>query len=144
MLYLTIASLVVAVIAVGIAIKQTNIARQMAAKQDDQEKEIDEWQRKHEAVAIQLARINPNELVRVPNHNSFSALYPALFSDPRLRQAIETYIVELADNRSRLVPRKPSPHELRSPALRETVTKAAAFLDACRRENPTIARHFME
>jgi len=31
---------------------------------------------------------------------------------------------------------------LRSPALRETVKKTAAVLDACRRDNPKVAHHF--
>ena len=151
MLILTIAALIVAVVAVLIAVKQTNIAttqtklaRELAAKQEDQEREIDEWQKKHEAVAIQIARINPNELIKDPNQNAHTALYPFLFADPRFRQAIETYIVELTDNRSRLTPRKPTPHELRSPALRETVTNAAILLDVSRKSYPTIAKYFAE
>lgn len=148
---LTIAALIVAIVAVLIAVKQTNIAttqtklaRELAAKQEDQEREIDEWQRKHEAVAIQIARINPNELIKDPTNDSHTALYPFLFAEPRLRQAIETYIVELSDNRSRLMPRKPTPHDLRSLALRETVTSAANLLSASRSRYPAIAKYFAE
>jgi hypothetical protein len=151
MLTLTIASFVVAIVAVLIAVKQTkiattqtNLARELALKQEDQEREIDEWQRKHETIAIQIARINPNDLIKDPNQNSHTAIYPFLFADPRLRQAIETYIVQLTDNRSRLIPRKPTPHELRSPALRETVTNAAILLDVSRKSYPTIAKYFAE
>jgi hypothetical protein len=137
MLYLTVASLIVALIAVGFAVKQTNIAKAMQDKQDEEQKEVCDWQLRHEAVAIQLSRINPLLRVRYPDDVT-RVIYTNLFPDPALQQAIENYIVHWDG----FTPRKPSPHELRSPALRDAVTKVEAILDRCRKENPTVAYHF--
>ncbi len=150
MLYLTIASLVVAVIMAGIAIKQTNIAKaqtkiaqDMKAKQNEQEREVNEWQLKHESVAIQLVKITPQVTVQEPGHNSVMVLYAAIFPDPKFRQAIEHYIVQLDNTRTIFQPRRPTELDLRSPALRQTVTKAAEMLDAFRRDHPHIAASHM-
>jgi hypothetical protein len=141
MLYLTVASLLVAIIAVGVAIKQTIIAKTLAAKQDEQNREVHDWQLKHEAVAVQLSRINPHLQVQFPDHST-RMIYISLFPDEVFRRAIEHYIVEPDKTYTIFRPRKPTPLELRSPTLRETVTKVAAVLDACRKENPHVAKHF--
>src|SRR5882762_1067904 len=142
MLWLTIASVLLAGGALYYAYRQTSIANALKAHQDEQEREVHEWQLKHEAVAVQLARVGPHMMVAMPNANSFTMAYTIVFTDPQFRQKLETYIVEYADNRTRFIPRWPTPHELRSPALRETVTKATEILDACRRNSPEFYRHF--
>lgn len=128
---------------VGVAIKQTNIARTMAAKQDEHEREIHDWQLKHEAVATQLVKITPQVMMQEPGHNSFIMLYPTIFPDAKFRQAVETYIVELDGTKTSFIPRKPNPHELRSPALRQTVARATELLDAFRKDHPDIAASHM-
>jgi hypothetical protein len=117
------------------------IGTRRSKRQEKQDDEDYEWQLKHEAVALQLSRINPHLQVQYPD-NSIRMIYTDLFPDPRFRQAIEHYIVAADRSYTIFRPRKPTPHELRSPALRETVKKTAAVLDACRRDNPKVAHHF--
>lgn len=69
-------------------------------------------------------------------------IYTDLFPDPMFRRAIEHYIVEADKSYTIFKPRKPTPHELRGPALRDTVTRTAAVLDALRSDNPKVAYHF--
>ncbi len=141
MLWLTIASAILTAGALYYAWRQTNIANALKAHQEEQDREVYEWQLKHEGVAVQISRINPGFMAAVPNtSNSFTNVYGAVFSDPRLRQKIETYLVEATANR--FTPRKPTPHELRSPALRETVKLATEAIEVCRKENPAFARLF--
>lgn len=142
MLYLTIASLVVAVIAVAVAMKQTKIAREAQHRQDEDQREVRDWQLKHETIAVRLARIHLTFMVPAKGANSFMALYPAVYTEPELRSRIETYVIEIVDNRRRFAPRTPTPHELRSPALRRTVDEATAILEAFLRDNPELARFF--
>jgi hypothetical protein len=142
MVWLTIASVILTGAALYYAYRQTSIANALKAHQDEQEHEVHAWQLKHEAVAVQLARVGPHMMVPVGNANAFASAYATVFNDPQFRQRVETYIVEYAENRTRFIPRTPSPHELRSPALRETVTKATEILDMCRRDNPGFYRYF--
>jgi hypothetical protein len=148
MLFLMIAPLIIAVIALAYARRQTNIAEQatalakkLAAKQDEQEKEINAWLLKHEDVAVQLSRIYPHSQVVYPD-NTTRIIYTDLFPDATLRKAIQNYIVLLDHTMTVFTPRKPTELELRSPALRETVTKVADILDALRRDNPQVVSHF--
>jgi hypothetical protein len=140
-LYLTIASLVVAVIAVAVAVKQTNIARAVQRRQEDDQREIRDWQLKHEAVAVQLAKIHLTFMVPARG-GGFMALYPAVFPEPELRNRIETYIVEIVDNRTRFAARTPTAHELHSPTLRRTVDDATAILERFKGDNPELAQFF--
>jgi hypothetical protein len=117
------------------------IGTKASKRQERQDREDYDWQLKHETVALQLSRINPNFNVLYPD-KSTRMIYTDLFPDPKFRQSIENYIVEVDRTHTIFTPRKPTPHELRSPALRDTVTKTAAALDALRRDNPTVAYHF--
>lgn len=144
MLWLTIASVILAGGALYYAQRQTAIANALKAHQDEQEREVHNWQLKHEAVAVQLARVGPHMMVPVGNANALASAYATVFNDPQFRQKVETYIVEYAENRTRFVPRRPTALELRSPALRETVTKATELLDRCRQDNPGFYRYFQE
>jgi hypothetical protein len=120
------------------------IGTRSSKRQEQRDREDREWQLKHEAVAIQVARINMTLQVRDPKENRNIVLYPTLFPDPQLRQRIETYIIELVDVRTRFAPRKPTQHELSSPALRKTVNEVTEILAACMRDNPGIAHHFKD
>jgi hypothetical protein len=144
MLWLTIASVILAGGALYYAQRQTAIANALKAHQDEQEREVHDWQLKHEAVATKLARVGPHMMVPMPNANSITAVYPTVFTDPQFRQRVETYIIEYAENRTRFIPRRPTELELRSPALRETVTKATEILDRCQQDNPGFYRYFQE
>jgi hypothetical protein len=142
MLWLTVASVLLAGGALYYAYRQTSIANALKGHQDEQEREVHDWQLKHEAIAVRLSRVGPHMMVPSGNANSFTMVYTIVFNDPQFRQKIETYIVEYADNRTRFIPRKPTPHELRSPALRETVTTATEILDGCQRDHPEFYRYF--
>jgi hypothetical protein len=71
-------------------------------------------------------------------------VYRTLFPDDELRRDIEWYLVELVDTRTRFAPRRPQPHELRSPALRGTVATVKSILDGCRHNNPGLAPYFVD
>lgn len=135
--------LVLALIGIIVAMYFGIIETRVSKRQEKQDREDHEWQLKHEAVALQLSRINPHLHVQYPD-NSIRMIYTDLFPDPRFRQAIEHYIIEADRSYTIFRPRKPAPYELRSPALRDTVTKTAAVLDACRKNNPKVAYHFTD
>jgi hypothetical protein len=142
MLYLTIASLIVMVIATGYAVKQTAIAKAMKDEQDDEQTEVRDWQVRHEVVAIKLSKINPHFQVRYPIDDATRIIYTELFPDSAFRRAVELYIVEVDRTLTVFAPRKPTPHELRSPALRETVKAVEARLADFCDKNPAIADIF--
>jgi hypothetical protein len=122
---------------------QARIASEMKARYDEQEREVNEWLAKFERVANQIVRLgSPNVMAPSPNANFMFAVYPDIFQDVQFRQSLENYVVELADNRTRFVQRKPSPHELRSQNLRGIVTKAEELLDAYRKNKPEIAKRY--
>jgi hypothetical protein len=118
------------------------IGTKASKRQEQQDREDHEWQLKHEAVAVQLARIHSTMQVRRRGDNYNIMIYSTLFPELQLRQEIETYIIEIVDNRTRFAPRRPTQHELRSPALRRTVDKVTGVLDACKRDDPSVAYHF--
>ena len=118
------------------------IGTKVSKRQEQRDREDHEWQLKHEAIAVQLAKIHLTMQVQRRGDNYTIMIYPTLFPDPQLRQEIETYIIEVVDNRTRFAPRRPTPHELRSPALRRTVDKVTEVLDACKRDDPSVAYHF--
>jgi hypothetical protein len=74
-------SLIAGALGVRYGKAQARIAGEMKAKQDEQEREVNEWLLKHESVALRLAKINPGISVVEPGHNSFMTLYSA----PRVR-----------------------------------------------------------
>ena len=118
---------------------QAQIAEEMKAKQNEQELEVNEWLVKHESVALRLAKINPGICVVEPGHNSFMTLYPTIFPDAKFREMVERYIVHVEKSGTVFAPRSPTELELRSPTLRQTVTKATEILDAFCKEHPDIA-----
>jgi hypothetical protein len=131
-------SLIAGALGVRYGKAQARIAEEMKAKQDEQGREVNEWL-KHESVALRLAKINPGISVVDPCHNSLMTLYPAIFPDVKFREMIERYIVHMEKAGTVFAPRSPTELELRSPALRKTVTEATRILEAFCKEHPDIA-----
>jgi len=67
MLVLTILSLLVAMAAVWYAQRQTKLAETLAKKQEEQEREVYEWQRKHEDVAMALSQVTQQPQLQTPS-----------------------------------------------------------------------------
>jgi hypothetical protein len=137
---IALVTVVLTLIGVIVAMYFGVIGTRASKRQEKQDREDYEWQVKHETVALQLSRINPLYQVQYPD-KVVRNIYLDLFPDLKFRRAIEYYIVEPNASGTAFTPRKPAPHELRSPALRETVTKVAAALDDLRRDNPSVAHH---
>jgi hypothetical protein len=137
--FLALGGLVLTLIGVIAAMYFGVIGTRASKRQERQDREDYEWQVKHEAVALTLSRISPHQMARYPD-NVTRIIYTDLFRDPKFRQSIEHYIVERSF--AVFTPRSPTPHELRSPVLRDTVTKVAAALDELRRDKPSVANHF--
>jgi len=135
---MTIFFAVVAFLSLIANIIQAGITRELKAKQEDQEREVNQWQMKHESVALRLANINPGLTVRAPAGHDVT-LYPTIFPDVEFRKMIERYIVHMDETRTVFTPRSPTELELRGPALRETVTKTTEILDAFCKKNPDLA-----
>jgi hypothetical protein len=142
MAWLTIVSVLFGAGALYYAYRQTSIANSLKSRQEKHDREVRDWQLKHESVAVRLSRINQSLMVSTSNGTGLITLYPSLFGDPQLRRDIETYIIEVTDNRTTFTPRRPTPHELQSPKLRETVDKVAAILENCKMNEPALYRHF--
>ena len=134
-------TLVATLIGIVVAMYYGWIGTRASKRQEKQDREDHEWQLKHEAVALQLSRINPYFNSLYPDSLGYK-VFTGLFPDPKFQRLIENYIVEADRDRMVLTPRKPTPHELRSPALRDTVTKVAVALDDLRRNNPAVAHLF--
>jgi Na+-transporting NADH:ubiquinone oxidoreductase subunit NqrC len=137
---MTIFFAVVAVLSLIANVIQAGITKDLKAKQEDQEREVNQWQMKHESVALRLANINPGLTVRLPAGHDIT-LYPTIFPDVEFRKMIERYIVHVERSGTMFVPRSPTELELRSPALRETVTKTTEILDAFCKKNPDLAAY---
>lgn len=142
MLWLTIISVIFGAGMFYYAYRQTNIANALKSHQEEHDREVRDWQLKHESVAIRLSRINQSLRVSTSNGTGLITLYPSLFGDSQFRRTIETYIIEITGNGTTFTPRRPTPHELQSPNLRETVDKVADILESCRLNEPALYRHF--
>ena len=124
----------------GIAEKQTKIAQEATKKLEDQEREVTDWFVKHENLALQLSRVGTDLQIRRPD-GTVMHIYPTIFSEVTFREKLERYVVHR--NGGVLTPRSPTELQLRSPALRETVTKANEILDAFDKKNPGIVGYYM-
>jgi hypothetical protein len=138
--FVALGGLVLTLIGVIAAMYFGVIGTRASKRQERQDREDYEWQVKHEAVALALSRINPLYQVQYPD-KVVRNIYLDLFPDLEFRRAIEYYIIEPNASGTVFTPRKPAPHELRSSALRDTVTKVAAVLDELQRDNPSVAHH---
>jgi hypothetical protein len=136
----TVLGLIVAVLAARWGYTQADIARKMKARLEDQEREVTDWLVKHETLALQLSKINSNTAIARPDGSQF-CIYPTIFSDAGFREKLERYVVHRTG--SSLSPRSPTEIDLRSPALRQTVTKANEILDEFDKQNPGFVEYYM-
>jgi hypothetical protein len=140
-LVIGLVGIVVALLGVVVAMYFGRIGTRASKHQEQQDREDREWQLKHETVARQMSRINPH--LRVQLHgNTLCTVYADLFPGSQFQRDIEFCIVEADPAYTVFKPRRPTLLELRSPALRETVAKVAAIINALPTDNPQLAHHF--
>lgn len=127
-------------------IRQTSYARQQTKlMQDDirrrerDEKQESEWAEKHERLASQLLKLRSPGLTIEPPGLAATTLYPSIFPDVKLREAMETYVVGLNSGGTQFVRREaPRPDELRLAVVRETIRKAEQCMADFQKGNPKI------
>jgi hypothetical protein len=118
--------------------RQTHLMEGQIRKQDTQDKEDLDWSQRFERLANQLARINPGLTIQEPGKNSTMGLYASIFSDPKFREALENYVVQVNPSRTQFAQRNPRPDELRRSNLRETVKRAEQCMTDFQKQNPRI------
>jgi hypothetical protein len=124
---------------------QTKYARQQTKLMEDdlrerkrEENEDSQWAERHERLANQLLRINPLMKIQ-PTGVPLTCLWTSIFPDARLREALQTYVVQLHSSQTEFVRRTPPrPDELRLSNLRETVTRAERCLTDFQKQNPKV------
>jgi len=124
--------------------RQVHLMEAQIRRQDAQDKEDLDWSERFERLANQLARINPGMTIQEPGKNSTMGLYASIFPDPKFREALENYIVQLNSSRTQFAQRNPRPDELRRANLRDTIRKAEQCMADFQRHNPGIdLRYYM-
>jgi hypothetical protein len=118
--------------------RQTILIEQQIQRQASQDKEELDWSERFEHLANQLSRINPGLQIQQPGKSFVIGLYASIFPDPKFREALETYIVQVNSGRTQFSQRNPRPDELRRTNLRETITNAERYMADFRRSNPGI------
>jgi hypothetical protein len=88
-----------------------------------------------------LLRINPRLQVFEPGQKNNTWIYTTLYPDPKLRLNIENFIIEVNGSGNLFLPRKPQPHEFRSPTMRETIERAEAEMERFINEHPFCNQH---
>lgn len=118
--------------------RQTKLMEDDKSKRERGETEDSEWAERHERLASQLLRINPNLRIAPPGVPEM-VLYASIFCDGKLREALQTYIVDLHPSGTQFVRRAaPRPDELRRAVVRETIRKAERCMAEFQRQNPKI------
>ena len=103
-----------------------------------EETEDSQWAERRERLANQLLRINPLMKIQPPGV-SLTCLWTSIFPDAKLREALQTYVVELHRSQTEFVRKTPPrPDELRLSNLRDTVTRAERCLADFQKQNPKI------
>jgi hypothetical protein len=119
--------------------QQTDMMKEQAKQAKEREDEDSKWALRHEILASRLANIPPGMNISTPEMSGkYLCLYPAVFTEPGFRKKLETYIVEPNPSFTQFTPRRPIPHELRSPNLRATVARAEELIEKFKVENPKI------
>lgn len=109
------------------------------ARQHQAESEESEWAEKHERLASQLLKLRSPGLTIEPPGLTATTLYPSIFPDVNLREAMETYIVGLHASGTQFVRRQaPRPDELRLAVVRETIRNAEKCMAEFQKQNPKI------
>lgn len=124
---------------------QTRYARQQTKLIEDDlrerkrgENQDSQWAERHERLANQLLKINPLLKIQPPGV-PLTCLWTSIFPDAKLREALQTYVVQLHSSQTEFVRRTPPrPDELRLSSLRETVTRAERCLAEFQKQNPKI------
>ncbi len=118
--------------------RQTRLMEDDIRKRERDEKGDSQWAERHERLASQLLRINPLLTIQPPGLPSV-CLYPSIFPDGKLREALQTYVVELHASRTQFLRlAAPRPDELRRSVVRETISRAEQCLADFQRQNPKI------
>jgi len=108
------------------------------ARQHEAEREESEWANRYERLVSQLTKINPLLTVQPPGVPA-TRLYPSIFPDAKIREALQTYIVQLNASQTGFLRRtNPRPDELRLTNLRETIKRAEQCMAEFQRQNPKI------
>lgn len=115
-----------------ILMQEQERARQAEAKEDQ------EWSERFHELAMGLSHIPRTMMVQPRGENIHIPLYPTVFSDPHLREQIETYIVIAEPAGGRLTPRSPRPDELKRAALRQTIENAERAMQSFRENRPNV------
>ncbi len=119
--------------------RQTRLMESDIRKRERDEKEESEWAERHERLASQLLKLrSPGLTIELPGLPA-TTLFPSIFSDGQLRQALTTYIVCLHASGTEFLRRDaPRPDELRRAVVRETIKKAEKCMADFQRQNPKI------
>jgi hypothetical protein len=108
------------------------------ARQHEAEREGSEWANRYERLVSQLTKLTPTLTVQPPGVPA-TLLYPSIFPDPKFREALQTYIVQLNASQTEFLRRtNPRPDELRLTNLRETIKRAEQCMIEFQKQNPKI------
>jgi|SRR5882724_1244474 len=118
--------------------RQTILMEGQIRKQETQDTEELDWSERFEHLANQLARISPSMSIQEPGKNSTMGLYASIFPDPKFREALENYVVQMNSSRTQFAQRNPRSDELRRTNLRDTIKKAEQYLADFQKHNPGI------
>lgn len=118
--------------------QQVRIMKGQMHRQEVQNKEEQDWSERFDRLAHQLVRISPRLTIKPTGYSEGVALYPAIFPDPKLREALETYVVQLDMPTTPFLPRNLRPDELRRTIVRDTIRKAEQSMAVFQTQNPKI------
>lgn len=125
--------------------RQVVLMEQEIRKEDDLSKDELAWSERFERLANSLCRISPGLTIQEPGKNSTMCLYGAIFSDPKFREALENYVVQVNPGRTQFAQRNPRPDELRRSNFRQTIDRAEQHLREFQKEYPNISlKYYMD
>jgi hypothetical protein len=150
-LLLSVIPILIALYALQISLRAEKYSHEQVQLMQEQNKDIQErknqdaidadWAIRYEKVVNQLRKINPHVQVQEPGVTGTTMMYTTIFPDHRFRADLQTYIVPLDSSGTVFLPRSPRPDELRSPKMREIITKAEQLLGEFRKNHPAAARN---
>jgi len=118
--------------------QQTKLIEDDLRERKRGENEDSQWAERHERLANQLLKINPLLNIQ-PSGVPLTCLWTSIFPDAKLREALQTYVVQLHSSQTEFVRRTPPrPDELRLSNLRETVKRAEECMADFQKHNPKI------
>lgn len=118
--------------------KQTQLMEEQDRARKAEEKDELNWSERFERLVSRLSRISRTLMIQPRGENIAIPLYQTIFSDPRFREALETYIVTADPAGGRLTPRNPRPDELRRKVLRDTIEKAEQCMQSFQEHHPNV------